>query len=110
MDAGNPVRLLDLPFESTRWRGCDTAWHIQMAIDYLRQSPQRYRCRIERRGVRFDFFSPLPQWSQRRLMVFGQALPRDRSLFSYLVPFAEAKALEKFIRERLWLQRTEDSD
>ena len=110
MEAGAPVRLLDLPFERTRWRGCDTAWHLQMAIDYCRHSPQRYRRRVETHGVRFDFFSPLPQWSQRRLMIFGKALPRDRSLLSYRLPPAEARTEEGFLRDRLWLSRTEDSE
>ena len=110
LEAGVPAGLLDLPFENTRWRGCDTAWHLQMAIDHCCHSPQRYRRRVETRGVRLDFCSPLPQWSQRRLMVFGEALRRDRSLLSYRLPPAEAGTEEKFLQERLWLAPTEDSD
>ena len=110
LEAGAPVQLLDVPFEKTRWRGCDTAWHLQMAIDYCRKSPQRYRRRVETHGVRFDFFSPLPQWSQRRLMVFGEVLPRDKSLLSYRLPRAETETEEAFLRDRLWLSRTEDSE
>ena len=110
LETGAPVRLLDLPFEKTRWRGCDTAWHLQMAIDFCRESPQRYRRRVESHGVRFDFFSPLPQWSQRRLMVLGKVLPRDKSLLSYRLPPAETEIEEAFLRDRLWLSRTEDSE
>ena len=110
LEDGVPVRLLDLPFEKTRWRACDAAWHLQMAIDHCRHNPQQYRRRPETRGVRFDFFSPLPQWSQRRLMVFGNSMPPEKSLLSYLVPSAQAETEEKFLQDRLWLSQTEDSE
>jgi hypothetical protein len=110
LQGGVPIRLLDLPLERTRWRGCDAAWHLQMAIDYCRHNPQRYRRRVEGDGIRLDFFSPLPQWSQRRLMIFGRAAPRQNSLFSYWLPPAEAQTEERFLQERLWLSRTEDSE
>ena len=110
LEDGVPVRLLDLPFEKTRWRACDTAWHIQMAIDHCRHNPQQYRRRPRTCGVRFDFFSPLPQWSQRRLMVFANPEPPERCLFSYVVPKDQAEAEEEFLRSRLWLSRTKDSE
>ena len=101
---GNPIRLLDLPLSRTRWRGCDVAWHIQTAIDYSRGVPQCYR-RIEGDGVRFDFFSPLPQWSERRLMNLGKSVPRDACLFSYIIPTNEADTEEAFLQQNLWLSR-----
>lgn len=110
LEDGVPVRLLDLPLERTRWRGCDAAWHLQMAIDHCRHTPQRYRRRNEGDGIRFDFFSPLPQWSQRRLMIFGRAMPRENSLISYRLPPAEAQTEERFLQERLWLSCMEDSE
>lgn len=110
LEDGTPIRLLDLPFEKTRWRACDIAWHLQMAIDHCRSHPQRYRRRSKTHGVRFDFFSPLPQWSQRRLLVFGNPVPPERSLLSYLVSNDQAEAEEGFLRSRLWLSRTDDSE
>jgi len=110
LKSGKLVRLLDLSSGKTRWRACDLAWHLQMAIDCLCHSPQRYRRRNSNDGVRFDFFSPLPLWSQRRLMVFGCAIQRDASLMSYRLPIAEAKTEEHFLRERLWLIPSEDSN
>lgn len=110
LENGAPVRLLDLPPQRTRWRGSDAAWHLQMAIDHCRHNPQRYRRRAEGDGIRFDFFSPLPQWSQRRLMIFGRAVPRETSLMSCRLPPAEAQTEERFLQERLWLSRTEDSE
>jgi len=100
---GEPIRLLDLPPARTRWRGCDLAWHFQMAIDHDRGVPQVYRRRVDGDTARFDFFSPLPQWSQRRLMILGRPVPRDRCLFSYLLPADEADAEEAFLQETLWL-------
>jgi len=109
LERGVPVRLLDLPLEGTRWRGCDAAWHLQLAIDFSRHNPQRYRRRAGSHDFRFDFFSPLPQWSERRLMIFGRAVVRENCLFSYRLPPAEAPTEERFLQERLWLSRTEDS-
>ena len=50
--------------------------------------------------------APIPE----RNLIFGKALPRDRSLLSYRLPPAEARTEEGFLRDRLWLSRTEDSE
>ena len=110
LDNGVTDRVLDLPLRKTRWRGCDVAWHLQMAIDHCRNYSQLYRRRRIDDDVRLDFFSPLPQWSQRRLMIFGCPVPRENSLMSYILPAAEAGPEERFLQERLWLARTDDSD
>ena len=110
LKAGMVVQLLDLPLKKSRWRGCDVAWHLQMAIDHCHHSPQVYRCRHEGNGVRLDFFSPLPQWSQRRLMILGRPLPRKSSLMSYQLPSTEAETEEAFLQNRLWLSRLQNSD
>lgn len=107
---GEVVRLIDLPLRKTIWRGCDMAWHLQMAIDYCRHNPQLYRRKHDDDGVRLDFFSPLPEWSQRRLMIFGRSVLPLNSLISYWLTLAEAETEERFIQERLWLSRTHDSD
>ena len=110
VEEGMVVRLLDLPPKRTRWRGCDVAWHLQMAIDHCRHTPQIYRRLHDGDGVRLDFFSPLPEWSQRRLMIIGHPLPRERSLMSYRLPIAEVESEERFLQEHLWLSHTRDSD
>ena len=110
LEGGAPTRLLNLPFEKTRWRACDTAWHLQMAIDHCHHHPQQYRRRLGTRDIRFDFFSPLPQWAQRHLMIFGSPVPPKRCLFSILVPSDQAETEESFLRSRLWLSRSEDSE
>lgn len=100
---GAATRLLDLPGKETQWRGCDVAWHLQMAIDRCRNSPQCYRRSEDGNNVRIDFFSPLPKWAERRLMVFGRSVPPRHSLKSYQLPIAEAKIEEDFLQKRLWL-------
>lgn len=105
---GAPVRLLDLPLKQTRWRACDAAWHLQMAIDHCNGRPQCYRRRADQGGVRFDFFSPLPQWSQRRFMILGRPVPRERSLLSYVLPANEADTEEAFLQQTLWLSPVDD--
>ena len=110
LEAGAVVRLLDLPLKKSRWRGCDVAWYLQMAIDHCNQSPQVYRCRHEGNGVRLDFFSPLPQWSHRRLLILGRTVQRKNSLMSYQLPSTEAETEEAFLQNRLWLSRLQNSD
>lgn len=109
LDGGVPVKILDLPLPRAKWRGCDAAWHLQAAIDACRSVPQVYRRSPDEGGVRFDFFSPLPQWAQRRLMIFGRARSIKGTLFSYLLPAKEAETEEKYLQECLWLKRTDDS-
>lgn len=110
MDVGGVSKLLDLPVGKSGWRGCDQAWHLQMAIDRCRGEPQLYRRRPNAKGVRLDFFSPLPKWSQRRLAIFGSPIPRQKSLMSYLLPHSEVGTEEQFLREYLWLSPSPDSD
>ena len=106
--AGNVSRFLDLPASKSRWRGCDEAWHVQMAIDARRGQPQRYRVQLQSDEWRFDFFSPLPAWSERRFIIYGRAVPREKCLMSYMLPSSAAKIDEGFLREFLWLSRTEE--
>jgi hypothetical protein len=100
---GVPQRFLDFPLKKTRWRGCDEAWHVQMALDHQLGHPQCYRRRATIDGTRLDFFSPLPLWAQRRLMIFGHAMPPEKCLMSYWLSFEEAKVEECFLQDRLWL-------
>jgi hypothetical protein len=108
--AGHVTRFLDFPLKATRWRGCDVAWHLQMAIDHCRGTPQLYRRRPAPGGACLDFFSPLPLWAQRRLAVLGRPAPREKCLFSYRVPQRELASEEAFLQERLWLSPRDKSE
>ncbi len=107
---GNVSKFLDLPASKSRWRGCDEAWHLQMAIDARSGQPQRYRVQRSDGECRFDFFSPLPAWSERRFIAFGRAVPREKCLMSYVLPSGAVEIEEGFLRECLWLSRIEGSE
>jgi hypothetical protein len=104
---GIVVKFLDFPLPRTRWRGCDVAWHLQMAIDQHRGTPQSYLRRPVSTGACLDFFSPLPLWAQRRLAVLGRPAPREKCLISYWIPERELASEETFLREHLWLANRE---
>lgn len=103
---GNVIKFLDFPLKGTRWRGCDTAWHLQMAIDSCRGTPQKYRRRPGSGGGYLDFFSPIPQWTHRRLCIVARAVPREHCLFSYWIPECEFASEEENIQKNLWLRVT----
>lgn len=106
LENGRPTRFLDFPFGgNVRWRGCDVAWYLQMAVDSCRGSSQQYRRRDVKQGAVLDFFSPLPLWAERRLAIVGSFAERDKSLFSYFVPEEQLASEEQFIQERLWLAK-----
>src|SRR6266850_4845347 len=96
-------KFIDFPLRRDRFRGSDFAWHLQMAIDSCRGSPQKYRRRTTDEGTRLDFFSPLPLWAERRLAIIGCPVERDRCLFSYQVPNAELAVEEEFLQKHLWM-------
>ena len=103
---GVPVKLLDLPLHGDRWRGCDAAWRVQMAIDAMACRPQEYRLRAVEGGVILDLFSPIPKWARRRLAIIGNELQPAGCLMSFLVPEAEFATEEEFLTDLLFLART----
>lgn len=107
LDAGEAKQLLDLPLPKERWRGCDIAWLLQMAIDCNRGEPQLYRVRVSNDMYYLDFFSPIPLWAERRLMFIGQRVEPEKCLLSYLIPESELKEEELFLQENLWLKEIE---
>ena len=108
LSQGAPTRFLDLPLKGTRWRGCDVAWHLQMAIDEGLGTPQRYRRRDKPGGSYFDFFSPLPLWAARRFEVLGQEATPEACLLTYWLPSQDVATEEALLNERLFLKRTDD--
>jgi len=107
MADGVAIQFLDFPLKGNRWRGCDAAWHLQMAIDHCNGTPQHYRRTPIAGAVRLDFFSPLPLWGQRRLAILGKRVPPQKCLISYAIPEREVAAEEAFMEDRLWLARVD---
>ena len=101
---GQPERMIDLPQRMSRWRGCDEAWHLQMAIDAQRGSPQRFRVTPSGDAVILEFFSPTPAWARRRWDAIGESVPSAGSLFAYRIPKTEIEEERRFAREMLWLE------
>lgn len=100
---GEAQKLLDFPLPKYRWRGCDIAWHLQMAIDYMNGNPQRYKLHRLDDVVQLDFFSPLPLWAQRRLMIIGSRIVPEKCLISFRISSREAEDEELFLQDRLWI-------
>lgn len=101
---GQPERMIDLPHRGSRWRGCDEAWHLQMAIDAARGAPQRFRVTPSGDAVVLEFFSPAPAWARRRWDAIGEPVPSAGSLFAYRIAKAEIDEERRFMREALWLE------
>ena len=106
---GVAQRLMDLPQSGFNWRGYDAAWHLQMAIDFCQGQPQRYRRHDSEQMARFDFFSPLPAWSERRFIILGTQCPPDRSLLAYEIPRREADSEEHFLQNNLWMVKSNEN-
>jgi hypothetical protein len=102
---GVVTKFLDFPVAGSRWRGCDAAWHLQMAIDNCRRKPQLYHLRKSSDGPCLDFFSPIPLWAHRRLNVIGYRTRPEKSLNSYCIPEHHVASEEEFLRDHLWLAR-----
>jgi hypothetical protein len=109
LDGGRVTKFLDFPLRGNRWRGCDVAWQLQMAIDWCRGTPQLYRRKPKEDGACLEFFSPIPLWAERRLAIWGRPSPRERCLFSYWIPERELASEEAFLRDRLWLALQNES-
>jgi hypothetical protein len=104
MRDGNPERLVDFPAAGSRWRGCDEAWQLQMAIDAQRGEPQQFRLRSGLEGARvLELFSPVPMWARRRWDAVGEPVPASGCLFAYRLAEAEFREELRFAHEALWL-------
>lgn len=101
---GQPERMIDLPQRGSRWRGCDEAWHLQMAIDAHRGGAQRFRVTPSGQAVVIEFFSPAPAWARRRWDAIGEPVPTTGGLFAYRIPKAEIEEERRFVHEALWLE------
>jgi len=100
---GSPVRFLDFPLKNLKFRGCDYAWYVQMAIDHLNRNPQKYKRHRIGDEILLEFFVPLPLWARRRLSVSGTESVGLNSLFSYSLPIRDSFEEERFLNEQLWL-------
>lgn len=110
LSGGRPVRLIDFPLPGSRWRGCDIAWRLQMAIDAQAGSAQTYVVQENGDTARVEFFVPIPDWAQRRLALVGEEMESSSSLLAYIVSGQELAAEEEFLQGHLFLARASARD
>jgi hypothetical protein len=102
---GQPEQMIELPRHGSSWRGCDEAWHLQMAIDAQQGSPQRFRASPSAdNSVVLELFSPVPAWARRRWDAIGEPIPSRGCLFAYRIPRKEMDEERRFARDALWLE------
>ena len=107
---GNPEKFIDLPLPKSRWRGCDEAWYLQMAIDAERGAPQQFRIIPGYGNTRImQLFSPVPMWARRRLDALGEPVEVSGGLFAYQFAASELEEEVRFAREALWLRTRTDT-
>jgi hypothetical protein len=103
---GQPEQMIDFPRAGSRWRGCDEAWRLQLAIDAQRNEPQRFRIRTgPGESTTLELFSPVPAWARRRWDAIGEPLVSSGGcLFAYRFAQIEIEEEVRFARESLWLE------
>lgn len=105
LNAGEPQRLVDLPFKSSSHAAHDDAWRFQAALDHLAGSPQKYRLDHLNDSVILSVFGPLPSWAQRRLEVLGEWVERQAgTLFSFSIQERDMDATLDFLNKHLWME------
>ncbi len=108
---GNSARLIDFPVSPGRWRGCDEAWRVQMAIDALRGAPQQFRLAAGPPGnTVLQLFSPVPMWVRRRWDAIGEPIPASGCLLAYRLRTSELEEELKFARNSLWMGETPSAE
>jgi hypothetical protein len=110
LESGEARKLLDFPMPNNRFRGCDIAWHLQMATDHINNTPQEYRVSKFNNQVKLDFFSPIPLWAHRRLLMVGNIEQADKCLFSFKIKADDLQEEEIFLNENLWLRKKENQE
>lgn len=108
LNDGNPVRLIDFPISMGRWRGCDEAWYLQMALDSAIGKPQQFQVLADGEGCGLlKLFSPVPMWVRRRWDAVGVSVQTSGCLFSYRLHEAEIEEERAFAKAALWLDEVQ---
>ena len=113
LSGGSVVRLIDLPLNHVLNRGCDEAWRLQAAVDYLSGNPQKAQVGSAYRptDVTLHLQSPIPSWAQRYLKVLGRPLPRQRgSLISFDLAKTALQDALRFLHESMWINHEYKED
>ncbi|WP_181168173.1 hypothetical protein [Cognatiluteimonas lumbrici] len=103
LDRGRPVQFLDLPWRGGRFRGCDHGWRIQSALDVRAGKPQTYRVvPLEGDLHRYEFFSPVPLWVERKLRIEGEKVRANGALFAYELDRRSGHGIDELVQSYMW--------
>lgn len=106
LDQGRPVRFMDLPWKGGKFRGCDHSWRIQSALDVRSGNPQTYSVvPMEGDVDRYEFFSPVPLWIERRLKTEGERIQIRGTLFAYLIDRHSDHDTDAMLRSYMWFEQ-----
>ena len=104
---GVPTKMVEFPADDPVVPGRDEAWRMQIAIDALRENPQRYGIEPASSGIAsvVKFFSPIPGFAERYLQLVGLALVESPgALFAFRVPNDAIPSLEQLLSDMLWME------
>ncbi len=109
LEDGVAKYMVDFPTKGSRWRGCDEAWHLQMAIDAHRGVPQKFKLSTARPGsYDLHMYSPLPMWAERRWEAIGTRIEAANCLLAFRFPQIEIDEERHFAVSSLWLAQVGD--
>lgn len=105
---GQVIKLIEFPDPGERWRGCDVAWRLLMALKAIRGRSATYRLNMTGDVGAFDFFLPIPDWAKRSLSFAGEQVAPRSCLMSFDIPTAQVAATERFLADFVFLTRALD--
>lgn len=103
---GIPTHLIDIRGGEGS-SAADHAWHLQMALDHLRGTPQQFVATEENEYVVLQLFSPVPRWAQNRWELLGDRVNQRGCLFAYRLPASEFPQERELLTRYLWLDERE---
>ena len=108
LEQGRPVRFLDLPWRGGKFRGCDHGWRIQSALDARAGRPQTYRVvPLEGDLDRYEFFSPVPLWIERKLRIEGERVQVNGVLFAYVLDRYSGHGIDELVQSYMWFKKVD---
>lgn len=108
LDRGRPVQFLDLPWRGGKFRGCDHGWRIQSALDARVGKPQTYRVvPLEGDLDRYEFFSPVPLWIERKVRIEGEKVQANGALFAYVLDRHSGHGIDELVQSYMWFKKTD---
>ena len=104
LNEGKLQKFIDFPCLTSTGRACDEAWQLLMIKDYLNSSPQSFGLIQTELSTDIQFFSPLPSWVEKYLILFGEKIEDSSALLTYKIPNLYIGAIIDKLRNQFWLK------